>query len=114
MTPAHHASAFYGETFAEVVAAHMLNGYVLAGPDFFLMGRAVPLGVEDSQLLDFNKTFHVEQCDAWFVAYFAGNLAAGLRHIPRPLPWVIFARDNGSLRRYKVESLTHISHGKQT
>lgn len=114
MTPAEHASAFYGDTFAEVVAAHLQNGYLFAGPDFFVMGRAVPVGVEDSTALDFNKVFHAEQCNAWFVAYFAGDLLAGLRHFPRPLPYIIFARDNGKLRRYKVESLTRIAYGIQT
>jgi hypothetical protein len=114
MTPAEHAAAFYGDDFAEVVAQHMQRGYVFAGPDFFVLGRAVPLGVEDSIILDFGHTFRREQCNAWLVTYFAGDLLAGLRLFPYSLPYIIFARDNGKLRHYKVESLTRIVHGIQT
>ncbi len=95
MTPTEHASLWYGEHFSEVVADHFLTGYVFAGPDFFLMGKA--------------------EGEAWFVTYFAGNLARALDLIPYPLPFVDFQRDNGKPRRYSLESLTRrLRHGIET
>jgi hypothetical protein len=94
MKPVEQASIWFGEHFAECVADHFLNGYVISKPEFFLMGKV--------------------DGDAWFVSYLAGDLRAAVASIPFPLPWVIFQRDNGELRRYSLESLTRRVHGKQT
>lgn len=94
MKPVEQASIWFGEHFVECVADHFLNGYVISKPEFFLMGKR-----ED---------------DAWFVTYLAGDLRAAVAAIPYPLPWVIFQRDNGELRRYSLESLTLRVNGKQT
>ena len=94
MTPVEQASSFYGPHFCEVVADHLLNGYVFSTPDCFLLGK--------------------QQGDAWFVSYLAGDLRAAVPFIPFPLPWLIFQRDNGELRRYSAESLTRKIYGKQT
>lgn len=95
MKPVEHASIWFGEHFAETVADHFLNGYVISTPDCFLMGKQ-------------------ESEDAWFVTYFAGDLRAAVAAIPYPLPFVIFQRDNGTLRRYKLESLTRRINGIKT
>jgi hypothetical protein len=94
MKPVEQASIWFGEHFAECVADHFLTGYVISKPEFFLMGKA--------------------EGDAWFVTYLAGDLRAAVASIPFPLPWVIFQRDNGELRRYSAESLTRRIYGKQT
>ncbi len=93
MKPVEQASTFYGPHFCEVLADHLLNGYVISTPEFFLMGK--------------------RKDDAWFVTYLAGDLRAAVAAIPYPLPWVIFQRDNGRLRRYSAESLTRRIYGKQ-
>jgi hypothetical protein len=109
MTPAETVAAMYereGVSFRAVLEAHLLHGYVFAGPDWFVMGRAV--GGNDSSLwLDFGHLFPVEQCDAWCITAAAGDWRAALRLFPYPLPWVLwqrFGRDN-SFRRYRVASL---------
>jgi hypothetical protein len=94
MTPVEQASSFYGPHFCEVVADHLLTGYVFSTPDCFLLGK--------------------RKEDAWFVTYLAGDLAAAVPFIPFPLPYLIFQRDNGELRRYSAESLTRRIYGKQT
>jgi hypothetical protein len=94
LTPAEQASLWFGEHFAECVADHFLTGYVISRPEFFIMGKV--------------------EGDAWFVTYLAGDLRAAVASIPFPLPWVIFQRDNGELRRYSLESLTRRVNGKQT
>ena len=93
MIPVNQASAFFGDHFSEVLADHLLNGYVFSTPDCFLLGR--------------------RQEDAWFVTYLAGDLESALQFIPFPLPYLIFQRDNGVLRCYKSESLTRKLYGKQ-
>jgi hypothetical protein len=107
MTPAEIIAAKYaarGECFRDVLAAHLVNGYVFSGPDYFVMGRAV--GGNDSDLwLDFNHVFHVEQCDAWFISAMAGNVGAALRLIPYPLPYLVYQR-RGKWRRRKVMTRT--------
>lgn len=94
MKPVEQASIWFGEHFAECVADHFLSGYVISTPEFFLMGK--------------------HEDDAWFVTYLAGDLRAAVASIPYPLPWVIFQRDNGNLRRYSLESLTRHVHGIET
>ena len=94
MKPVEQASSFYGPHFCEVVADHLLNGYVFSTPEYFLMCK--------------------RQDDAWFVTYLAGSLRAAVAAMPYPLPYLIFQRDNGTCRRYSAESLTRRIYGKQT
>lgn len=115
MTPADQLTARMGaEAFTAALSACLSDGYVRSEPGFFFMGRAVPSSAKDSDILDFSHTFHGEQCDAWFVCGMAGNMRLAFDALPYPLPFMIFQRDNGPFRRYKLESLTAKINGKQT
>jgi hypothetical protein len=107
MTPAETIAAMYereGVSFREVLEAHLLHGYVLSGPDWFVMGRVI--GGNDSSLwLDFDHVFSpVEECDAWLVMAAAGDWRDALRLFPYPLPWIVYQRRGRWVRR-RFESL---------
>lgn len=115
MSPADQLTAKLGPKLFAATLCHCLSdGYVRSEPEFFFMGRAVPSSAKDSDVCDLSKGFHGEQLDAWFVAGMAGDMALALASVPYPLPWFIFQRDNGGVRRYPAESLNRkLSHHGQ-
>lgn len=94
MTPAEIIAAKYateGVSFREVLASHLVNGYVFSGPDCFLMGR--PVGSRDPDLwLDFDYRFPLAECDAWLVTAMAGDLKRAASFMPYPLPHLVYQR----------------------
>jgi len=114
MKPAESIANFYGDHFGPVLAAHLLHGYVRSEPGFFFMGRSVPSTAPEVEILDFSREFAPADCDAWFVAAMAGDMAAALAAIPYPLTWLVFQRHNKSFRHYNIESLTNKIHGKSS
>jgi hypothetical protein len=69
---------------------------------------------KDSLVWDLTQTFPDQPLDAWFVAGMAGDMDLAMQSLPYFLPWMIFQRDNGKVRRYKFESLTHKIYGKRS
>lgn len=115
MSPADAITVKLGvELFSTTLCHCLSSGYVVSTPDYFFMGRAVTSGVEDSVAVDLTAEFRPEVCDAWFVAGMAGDMQKALDAVPYFLPWFIFQRDNGKVRRYTAESLTQAIYGKRS
>lgn len=89
-------------SFEEDLEAHLLHGWVISTPDMFIMGRPV-LKTAPAHILDPWWPFG-DEADCWHVWLAAGDLRAMWAHLPFPLPWISFERDN-ALRFYKFESL---------
>lgn len=97
MTPVEQVRELYGksgqgEDWPHDLEAHLLKGYVFGGPGFFCMGRPVVKGAAVELIRDPCHSFPVGECDAWYVAAMAGDMAEAWRHFPYELPWICFDR----------------------
>jgi len=98
MTPVERAKATRPDTFKEELEAHLLHGYVISTQTAFLMGRAIVKDAPHALQADPWHTFAPDECDTWLVWLAAGDMAEFMRHVPYPLPWLAWARREGSLR----------------
>lgn len=89
MTPVEQAKRLLGKEWTDSLEAHLLTGHVICAPDAFLMGKPVPWGAD---VTDPWQVWPWEQCNAWFVWCFVGNLSRVTKMIPWRLPWIGFIR----------------------
>lgn len=89
-------------TFREDLDAFMQTGRVYITPTCVLFAKAVPSTVEVHQAWD---RWEEEQCDAWLIWLAAGDLREFFRYAPHPLPWIVWARRWGPLRRYEWDKV---------
>ena len=79
-------------SFGEDLFLHLEHGYVISGPEFFVMGRAVrrdaTYGAITSPWIDHKDP------DCWWVYLASGDVRKFSRAMPYPLPWIGFERDN--------------------
>jgi hypothetical protein len=97
-------------SFEEDLHWHLLNGYVISRPDFFIMGRHVDSKAAPGLILNPSWLFHPKDCDCWHVWLFAGDIAPAFGMMPFPLPLVSFERKN-DLRFLPLESIRRLSAG---
>jgi hypothetical protein len=91
--------------FRVVIEGHLFNGgHLLAGPDFFLLGRPVMSTWSEDQILEFNASAPRESADCWHVWLAAGDVPGMLGAIPYSLPFVSFHRHG----RLKVMRLNDV------
>ena len=81
-------------TFHDDVDLHMLNGYVYATPDIFVMGRPVDKTAPHNDILDPAVTFHRDDWNCWHCALYAGNLSILFTLLPFELPYASFQKRN--------------------
>ena len=124
MSPAEQAAAVYerepcARTFEEDLEAHLLHGWVVSTPQFFVMARPVDSAAQPACIVNPWHRFPPEACDTWHIYLAAGDLCAALQWLPHPLPKIAFERRN-ILRYYRLESLTqliarrHVSSARPT
>lgn len=77
----------------------ILNGYVLATPEYIIMGKAIKKGADWSLINDPTYVFPRHEQDCWFVSAFAGKLSHWLDFLPYELNWLAWQR-RGSCLRY--------------
>jgi hypothetical protein len=106
-SPAQEAYDFYGEDlFYQILDMHLLFGYVDSTPDYFVMGKPVPHTIAYDDMIDISKTYPIEDCDAWCVYFYAGDMSKIIERIPFYLPYVVFER-KGNTKIYLLEKLKH-------
>jgi len=86
------AKAFYGDRFADVLAAHLTHGYVISGPGILCMGKPVPLSAPLEQMQNPYHTFDRGQCNAWWLHWIEGDMRSLVRLFPFELPFVAYER----------------------
>jgi hypothetical protein len=106
MTPYEQAATWHIEhcpetPFREILEAHLFHGYVISGPDRFVLGRQVSTQWSDEQLRDPMLTD--EQGDGWMVWLWAGVVSDWRSVVPFPLPYLIWHRGE-RLRRHRFPS----------
>jgi len=104
-----HAMAVFerepcGITFASMLEAHLLHGFVFSRPDFFVMLRPVVSSAPRADIIDSWHCFHGEPCDCWHIALASGNLAKAWDFLPCELPLMSFERRN-RLRFHDLRTL---------
>lgn len=107
MKPFDQVSDLYGQyecarTFDEDICAHLETGYVVATPEYFLMGRAVDRWADPELITNPWHAFPADQQNAWLCYAFAGDMRRLFDAIP-PLPWAGWQRRGGGLRFYPFE-----------
>lgn len=108
MTPIERAAAVYAREpcarpFHEDLTAHFVRGYVISTPDVFVMFRPVRWANGEASIV--NPWIPHEDCDAWHIYLFSGNIEALESLLPYPLPWVSYEREN-VLRRFRVSRMS--------
>ena len=115
MTPYEEAALVYSReaclrSFRDDLHLHMMNGYVISRPDFFVMGRHVNSKADPRLIVDASYLFTPSECDCWHLHCMAGDIPALFSVLPFPLPLVSFERKN-ELRFYPLESFRRLSGG---
>lgn len=59
--------------FMQMVEAYLVNGYVVNHPEFFIAARPVPREAPVAEIYWPAIPFELKECNAWFVAMFAGD-----------------------------------------
>jgi hypothetical protein len=95
-------------TFRSDLEAHLLNGFAISRPDYFVMGRPVIRSADPRLIVDPWHKFHSSDCDTWHVFLFAGNIARAWAFLPWPLPFMSFERRN-RLRFYSMSAIQRLS-----
>ena len=113
MTPVELAAKVYEQEpcarpFTEDLHWHLINGFVFSTPDFFIMGRPVPLTADHSLILNPAWVFPPELCNTWFVYLMAGNYQKAWSILPWELPYFAWERKN-ELRFYSLASIRRLS-----
>ena len=91
-------------TFVEDLESYLLHGYVFSTPGYFVMGRAVSVYADPSEIIDPDHVFPVDEHSCWHVALAAGvtPFASFLSLIPYQLPYVSWEKRN-KLRIYRMD-----------
>jgi len=104
-SPAQKGFDIWGEDlFYKIVDLHLMFGYIIATPDYFVMGRPVPRGISHKDMIDITKTYPVAECDAWCIYFYSGNMQKVFSNLPFSLPYVVFER-NGNSKIYLLDKL---------
>jgi hypothetical protein len=112
MKPIDQARAIYerepcSRTFDEDMALHLAHGFVFSTPSFFIMGRPVPRGAYEDQIVDPAVVFAPELCDCWHVHVLAGDASRAWSILPWPLEWLSYQRNN-ELRFFPMADMQRI------
>jgi len=91
-------------TFRECVEAHLLHGWLVSTPSFFVAARPVHSLGAVSEIVNPWVAFPESECDAWHVWLCAGDLKAALACLPYDLPRMSFERAN-VLKFYPLDRL---------
>ena len=83
--------------FTKDMIFHLRHGHVISSPSCMLMGRA-------TRRDDVFALHDPAVCDTWLVWLAVGDMAAMIRAIPYPLPWVCWSRRGKALRFWRLES----------
>lgn len=78
--------------FQDVLASHLLYGYVYSTPESFIMARPVNVDASHKEILDSNVDF--ANPNAWFIYAAAGTLESFLAIEPYPLPFFGWEKRN--------------------
>lgn len=108
-SPAFKAALVYkrelcGRTFEQDLQIHLVNGFVVATPDYFIMGRPVCSQAPHYEIVDCTFPFPPEEQDCWHIHCMAGDLRKCWDFYPFQLPFVSWEKRN-RLRFYRMEQI---------
>jgi len=108
-SPAWEAANVYEQeacarTFRQDLELHLLNGYVVSTPEFFIMGRPVQKDSPHDCILDPSFPYHPNDWDCWHIYLMAGDIKKCWDFYPFPLEWVSWERKN-VLRFFKMKTV---------
>lgn len=89
-------------SWEELVGFHLANEscYLIKGPSFFVMGRPVNRSAGPTLIRDLTYAFAAEECDAWFLYAFAGDMQQALAWVPYDLPFMAWDRSCDEQMRF--------------
>lgn len=91
-------------TFQEDMELHLISGYVVSTPDYFVMARPVNKDADPARIVDPNVMFNKEEWDCWHIYLYAGDIVKAWDKDTLHLPFVSFERKN-RLRIYPMERI---------
>lgn len=108
-SPAWQAALVYekepcARTFRQDLELHLLNGYVVSTPEYFIMGRPIHKDSPQECIVDPSFPFNKADWDCWHVYLMAGDFSKVFDFYPFPLEWVSWERKN-VLRFFKTETV---------
>ena len=95
MNPALQAHTHFGDRFDEVVAWYMLNGYVYAGEDLFVLAQKH----NKNALIERKEIKELDILDCWYIQYVSGEMVRLFDIVPEEKEWVVFERWGKSSRK---------------
>jgi len=79
------------------------HGYVIATPEFVVMGKAIKKGAKWELINDPTHVFAVAAADTWFVSAFAGRQKDFLAFLPYEMKWLAWQRRGAGLRYWTLQ-----------
>lgn len=108
MTPIEKLELLYDSqptkrTLEEDMGLCVRYGYVIATPEYILMGKAISTDASDELIEDPGYAFPKALQNAWFIYAYTGSCQHFLSFMPYYLPFVAWRRRRAKLRWYPVD-----------
>jgi len=89
-------------------------GYVLATPEFVVMGKAIKKGAKWELINDPTYVFATAASDTWFVSAFAGHQKDFLAFLPYEMKWLAWQRRGSCLRYWALDKFRKHANSDST
>lgn len=89
--------------FTSVIEMHLLGGYVVSTPEYFILARPVDSTADEARIL--NPLISFSKPDAWFIFAYAGDISRAWDYFPVFYPKVGWQRANRPIRFYPMENI---------
>jgi hypothetical protein len=100
-------------SFQEDLELHLLTGFVVSTPVFFIMGRPVDRLADPELIIDPAYPFPSEEWNAWMIYLASGDMTHCWNYYPFPFDWVGWEKRN-VLRFHSMQTIrTKICHRKK-
>jgi len=116
LAPILQASKIYekeecARTFQEDLESHLLHGFMVSTPEYFIMGRPVIRGKSKTErdrlgklILDPDYVFAISECNCWHIWLMAGDVSKCWDYYPYPMKWVSWEISN-KIRYYSMKPI---------
>ena len=92
-------------TFEEDLQIHLVNGYVIATPEYFIMGRPVNKNADPIEIVNPCFPFSREEQNCWWIYLMAGNVKKCWDFYPYYLPFVGWQKKEKPICFYPMDQI---------
>lgn len=92
-------------SFGQMMDAYLVNGYVVATPEYFICARPVIRSADEDDIINPIYPFNLSECNAWFVGLMAGDPSLIWTYYPLALQYCGYQRNGTSMRWMETDKI---------